>query len=77
LDCDPGLDDTLAILYAAHSPQIKIVGISTSPGNTSLVHTTTNALNILYNIGRLDLDVYPGSNSCLQGEVASAQIVHG
>ncbi len=36
LDCDPGLDDTFAIIYAAHAPTINLLGISTSPGNTSL-----------------------------------------
>lgn len=77
LDCDPGLDDTLAIIYAAHHPNIKLLGISTSPGNTSLPHTTTNALNILYNIGRSDIDVYAGSSNNIQGELSYAQIVHG
>ena len=67
LDCDPGLDDTLAIIYAAHHPQIKLVAVSTSPGNTNLANTTTNALNILYNIGRSDIDVYSGSNTIIQG----------
>ena len=36
LDCDPGLDDTFAIIYAAHSPKLNLLGVSTSPGNTSL-----------------------------------------
>ena len=67
LDCDPGLDDTLAIIYAAHHPHIKLVAVSTSPGNTNLANTTTNALNILYNIGRSDIDVYSGSNTIIQG----------
>lgn len=67
LDCDPGLDDTLAIIYAAHHPRIHIVGVSTSPGNTNLANTTKNALNILYNIGREDLDVFAGSNTQIQG----------
>ena len=77
LDCDPGLDDTLALIYAAHNPKINLLGVSTSPGNSSLSHTTTNALNILYNIGRPDLNVYAGSAHNLQGELSYAQIVHG
>lgn len=36
LDCDPGLDDILAIIYAGYAPKINIVGITTSPGNSSL-----------------------------------------
>lgn len=77
LDCDPGLDDALAIIYAAHHPRINIVGVSTSPGNTTLKSTTRNALNILYNIGRSDLDVYAGSDTQIQGELTTAEIVHG
>ena len=36
LDCDPGLDDTLAIILAACHKNINLIGISTSAGNTSL-----------------------------------------
>lgn len=36
LDCDPGLDDTFAIIMAAHHKNIKLIGVSTSAGNTSL-----------------------------------------
>ena len=52
LDCDPGLDDTFAIIYAGIHKDIDLIGVSTSPGNTSLDNTTQNALNVLYNIGR-------------------------
>ena len=52
LDCDPGLDDTLAIILAAWHKDISLIGISTSAGNTSLDNTTKNALDILYNIGK-------------------------
>ena len=66
-DCDPGLDDTFAIIYAGHSPSINLLGESTSPGNTSLKNTTQNALDILYNIGRSDIPVYEGSNILIKG----------
>ena len=36
LDCDPGLDDTLAIILAACHKNVNLIGISTSAGNTSL-----------------------------------------
>jgi inosine-uridine nucleoside N-ribohydrolase len=51
LDCDPGIDDAFAIILAAYSTQIKLVGISTSYGNTSLEKTTINALRTLNAIG--------------------------
>ena len=72
LDCDPGLDDTLALIYACHHPNIKMVGVSTSPGNTNLKNTTQNALNILYHIGHQEVQVYAGSNVQIQGELVTA-----
>jgi inosine-uridine nucleoside N-ribohydrolase len=50
LDCDPGLNDAMAIILAAHSKQIHLLGLSTSAGNSSLENTTKNALDILHNI---------------------------
>lgn len=47
LDCDPGHDDMLAIILAALSDKINLIGISTSAGNSTIEHTTQNALNIL------------------------------
>lgn len=67
LDCDPGLDDTFAIIYAAHSRDIHLLGVSTSPGNTNLQNTTQNALDVLYNIGRKDVPVFMGSNILIKG----------
>ena len=62
LDCDPGLDDTLALVIAAHHPRLKLIGVSTSAGNTSIQNTTTNALDVLDNIQRSDVTVFRGSD---------------
>ena len=67
LDCDPGLDDALAILLAAHHSRINLIGISTSAGNTSLENTTRNALDLLFNIGRQHIPVVQGSNILIKG----------
>lgn len=36
LDCDPGVDDVMAILLAAKSERINLIDVSTSAGNTNL-----------------------------------------
>jgi uridine nucleosidase len=77
LDCDPGLDDTLAIIYAALSDRVNLVGVSTSPGNTTIHNTTRNALNILFNCGREDVPVYSGSTEKIKGEMVVSEHVHG
>lgn len=77
LDCDPGLDDTFAIIYAARDPKINLIGISTSPGNTCLANTTRNALDVLYSIGRSDIPVISGSNILIKGEMCLAENIHG
>src|SRR5437763_17047189 len=46
LDCDPGHDDAIAILLAAHHPDIELLAITTVAGNQSLDKTTLNALKV-------------------------------
>lgn len=48
LDCDPGHDDMLAIIMAAYSDGIQLLGVSTSSGNSTVQNTTRNALDILH-----------------------------
>ncbi|KAK3300930.1 Inosine/uridine-preferring nucleoside hydrolase domain-containing protein [Chaetomium fimeti] len=63
LDCDPGHDDTFAILLAAYHPAIRILGVSTVFGNASLEKTTRNATSILTAIGQADtIPVYIGAS---------------
>ena len=46
LDCDPGHDDAMAILLAAASPAIDLLGITTVAGNQTLPKTTLNARRV-------------------------------
>lgn len=77
MDCDPGLDDTFAIILAAKSERINLLGVSTSAGNTSLTNTTKNALDLLYNIERSDVAVVRGSEKLVHGEQHLAEHMHG
>ncbi|KAK4453308.1 Inosine/uridine-preferring nucleoside hydrolase domain-containing protein [Podospora aff. communis PSN243] len=66
LDCDPGHDDTFAILLAAYHPAFRLLGISTAWGNASLEKTTQNAASILTAIGKAhDIPIYVGANKAL------------
>jgi len=46
LDCDPGHDDAFAIMLAATSPAIDLLGITTVAGNQTLPKTTLNARRV-------------------------------
>ena len=43
LDCDPGHDDAVAIMLAAASKEIEILGITCVGGNVGLDNTVNNA----------------------------------
>lgn len=74
LDCDPGHDDVVAIVTAAHAAEL--VGITTVAGNAPLDRTTYNACVIRDALG-LDAPVHAGSPRPLVAEPAFAAFVHG
>ena len=74
LDCDPGLDDVVAILTAARYADL--VGITTVCGNSSLANTTRNALHVVELVG-LDLPVHSGAASPLVAPLHDARHIHG
>ena len=60
IDTDPGVDDALAIMIAAASEKIDLLGITPVDGNVSAVFTHKNALNLVSFLG-IDADVAEGS----------------
>ena len=78
IDCDPGIDDCLALLLAAAYPhRIALLGVTTVAGNVSLARTTENARRILSLAGRPDVPVHAGSAQAIAGPGARAAQVHG
>ena len=77
LDCDPGHDDAEAIMLAAASDQIEILGITCVAGNATLDNTKLNALKICSLINRTDINIYSGSKKPLQYDLVTAAHVHG
>ena len=57
LDCDPGHDDAVAIMLAASSKEIDILGITCVGGNSGLNNTVNNALKVCTLIERTDIKV--------------------
>lgn len=65
LDCDPGHDDSMAIMLAGHNKLLKLIGISTVAGNQTVDKTTLNALKTLHISGLDDIDVVKGQEKPL------------
>ncbi|MGQ6124944.1 nucleoside hydrolase, partial [Serratia sp. IR-2025] len=47
IDCDPGLDDAIALAMALRSPELDVKAITTSAGNQTPEKTLHNALGLL------------------------------
>jgi purine nucleosidase len=77
LDCDPGIDDALAIAFAAGHPEIELAGITTVAGNVELAKTTANALAVASFAGVADVPVTAGCAGPLLRQARAAGHVHG
>src|SRR5580692_5649616 len=77
LDCDPGIDDALAIAFAHGHPDIELVGITTVAGNVGLAKTTVNALAVCEFIGAAGTPVTAGCAGPLLRPALDARHVHG
>ena len=77
LDCDPGHDDAIALLLALASPEVELLGVTTTHGNQTLEKTTANAIRVLEFVGRSDVPVAAGADRPLVREQYVASYVHG
>jgi purine nucleosidase len=77
IDCDTGIDDALALLYAVASPEADIVGISCVAGNVELPHVVRNTLAVLELAGRADIPVAVGADRPLDRPLRTAADTHG
>lgn len=76
LDCDPGHDDAVAILFALGSPAIELLGITTTFGNCAVEDATRNALRVLALCGS-DVPVAQGAPGPVAGTLELGNYVHG
>lgn len=68
---DPGIDDSLAIMYAILNPKIELVGIVSNYGNTSLQDATRNVAYLLRLGNRTDIPLIAGAKRPLASDVIS------
>lgn len=78
IDTDPGIDDTMAILLALASPEVRVEALSVVFGNTSAEQGARNALAVLDIAGRRDIPVAVGARKPLvRAYHGGGALVHG
>ena len=77
LDCDPGMDDSVAIIMAAKSFELELLAVTTVNGNYPVDVTCMNALKILEMLGRSDIPVARGMGQPMVRSVPKDPFTHG
>lgn len=68
---DPGIDDSLALMYSLIDPTFEIVGVVTSYGNVTKDQATANAAYLLQLAGKHNVPIIPGASQPVQQEVVT------
>jgi len=76
LDVDTGIDDALALAFAAGSPEADLVAVTTLAGNVGVEATTANTLAVLAWLGRDDVPVHRGASRPLARPHRDATYFH-
>lgn len=77
LDVDTGIDDALALLFAASRPEFNILAVSCVAGNADLEQVGRNTRQILDLAGASHVPVFLGAGKPLAQDAAPAGHVHG
>jgi purine nucleosidase len=77
IDCDPGIDDALALLLAAGSPSLALLAVTTVAGNRPVATTGVNARKIMDLAGCQQVPVYAGAERPFGYADARCNLVHG
>ncbi len=77
MDVDTGIDDMIALLIAATSPELNLRGVTCVAGNVEIQHVARNTGKILRMAGRGDVPVSIGASRPLQRRLRTAQDTHG
>jgi purine nucleosidase len=76
IDCDPGTDDAIALLFAFASPELEVRAVTVAGGNVGLTRTLANAL-ALKQLAGVTVPVHAGADRPLLGAFSGAPRIHG
>ncbi len=77
LDVDTGVDDAMALLYAAASPEVELLAATSVMGNVTVAHATENTLAVLELLGLDEVEVAEGAARPLVRDHEPCPVVHG
>ncbi len=77
IDCDPGMDDSLALILTVKSAQLKVQAITTVSGNYPVDLTSKNALKTLELLQATDIPVAKGLEKPLVRDLPADPFTHG
>jgi len=77
IDCDPGIDDSLALMLAFSMEELNVEAITIVCGNCPAEMGFSNAKKVLKQMGRLDIPVFVGAERPLKREYVNALDTHG
>ncbi|MGH2631709.1 MAG: nucleoside hydrolase [Actinomycetota bacterium] len=77
LDVDTGVDDAMALLYAAASPEVELIAATSVMGNVTLENATENTLAVLELVGLEHVEVARGASRPLVRNHEPFPVVHG
>ena len=77
IDCDPGVDDAVALMLAFGSPALEVLAVTAVGGNVPVEKTARNARMLRRIAGREDVPVFMGAARPLRRDPAGAGEFHG
>ena len=77
VDCDTGIDDSLALLYAVASPDCDLVAVTCTAGNVDARQVAENTRAVLELAGRSDVEVAIGRETPLERPLVTTPETHG
>lgn len=77
IDCDPGIDDALALAYACAHPEVSIEGIVATGGNVSTEQVGRNVRGLLHLLGAPHVRWELGAMNPLAQALTTTEETHG
>jgi purine nucleosidase len=77
VDCDTGIDDSLALLYAVASTECELIAVTCTAGNVDASQVAENTRAVLELAGRPDVEVALGRDTPLARPLVTTPETHG